>query len=397
MPTKSRSALAPTWPETTLAAFIACSAIDTDRTGSWLIIESVRLLLLIGLVVWLVGCTTQRRVQRPLCASQIQVRLLGVWILWASLTALILSDVRSFGVVGGFAVVLAASCPIIDQGGRPAAAKVLGLGLVFYLGAAGLLVLTSDVPPFLGDRLTLISLEANQLARVASLGGIAGLWFARESRGLGRVVGLITAATGGALVIATASRTSALGLALVLALLAVHSARRRLAATALGLVLLLVAIALSGASGSFDGLPISGLIGRLNGSVQEFGGRSYLWPLVIDLVGDSPVVGIGLGNDRDLVAALPVGWTAQHAHNLVLHLALTTGVIGAALLLGAIAISLVKAVAKVDPLALGLMTFVLVNGISEPVMRVPAFGWFAVCAAAELSGQTSNSASRREA
>ncbi len=280
---------------------------------------------------------------------------------------------------------LGATNLVVRDHGRAGVARVLGLGLVLHLGLAGVLLKLTAATPFVDDHLTLASLEANQLARVAALGGIGALWFTRQCRGLTRVVVAATTVLGFLIVFVTSSVTAVIGVAVALSVLAVHASRQRLAALALGLLLLLVALPLSGAL-RLDGSPAGPATSTISADeIQSFGGRSALWPEVLDLVPKSPITGIGLGNERAIIAELPIGWSAQQTHNLVLHLLLTTGLVGAGLLLAAVAGGLVHSVSAVEPFSMALMTFILIDGISEAVLRVPSFGWFGLCAAVLLA------------
>lgn len=321
--------------------------------------------------------------------------LLPAWVLWATVSVIGDGWQDSLRTTGGFAITLCATYVLIEVGGRAAVARTLGFGLGIYALGAAILIKSTGTAAQMDDRLALASLEPNELARVAALGTLGALWYTRESRGLPQLVAAIASCVGIFMLLATASRTGALGLVVALAVLTVHVSRRRLAALSLGLFLLLATlplsgIALSGIGGVADANPVAGLAARSTGQVTELGGRSTLWPLVMDEVAQSPLIGIGLANDRDIIADLRLDWSPQHAHNLVLHLLLTTGAIGMILMLVAIAGGLIRAISNADPLCTALLMFVIIDGISEPVIRVPSFGWFALAAAIILAGRASS-------
>ncbi len=385
---ENRSLLLPTGQEALLAVFVAIAAIDQTRFDNPISLRVLSVAITIALLGSLVSAYFRGVLTRPNLYSSPQLGLLVSWVLWSAISALGENWQHSLSTAGGFALVLGSTYAIVRSGGRIAATRTIWLGFSAHLLIGTFLVKTSTTTPFVEDHLALASLEANQLARVAALGCIGSLWLAREYFGLQRLVVAGSSVLGLAIVLVTMSRTGAFGLAVALTILVLHVSRRRIAGLALGLLLLLIALALAGAIDVGDSTRFSQVTSFSEGEVQSFSGRSTLWPQIIDEISNSPIIGIGLGNDRSVVAELPIGWGAQHTHSLVLHLALTTGVIGAGILLGAIALSLVRSASQTEPLAMALLTFILIDGISEAVLRVPAFGWLAICVAVLLTSPT---------
>ncbi len=382
----------PTWQEGLLAVFVAIAAIDQTRFDNPIGLRVLSVVMTLSLLGLLISDYNRGMLSRPNLYSSPQLGLLISWVLWSAISAIGPNWQHSLSTSGGFALVLGASYAIVLRGGRVAATRTIWMSFLTYLLIGTFLTKTTSATPFVEDHLALASLEANQLARVAAIGCIASLWLARESDGLQRFIAAGTSIVSLGIVLMTMSRTGALGLAVALIIMVLHVSRRRIAALALGLLLLLVALALSGTIDIGNSTRFSQVTSFSEGEVQSFSGRSTLWPQVIDEISGSPIIGIGLGNDRSVVAELPIGWGAQHTHSLVLHLALTTGVIGAGILLGAVALSLVRSASRTEPLAMALLTFVLIDGISEAVLRVPAFGWMAICVAVLL---TSSVAAKR--
>ncbi len=380
-----RSLLIPTGQEALLAVFVAVAAVDQIRFGDPISLRILSAGTAIALLGSLVASYIRGSLRRPNLYSSPQLGFLTSWVLWSVISSIGSNWQHSLTTAGGFALVMGATYAIVGNGGRIAATRTLWLGFLVHLLIGAILVQTSTASPFVADSLALASLESNQFARIAALGCIGSLWFARECFGIQRLAVAASSVLGLLLVLATMSRTGAFGLAIALTILVVHVSRRRIAALALGLLLLLLSLALSGSIGIGNSTAFSQATSFSEGEVQSFNGRSTLWPQVIDEIKDSPIIGIGLGNDRSVVAGLPIGWGAQHTHNLALHLALTTGVIGAALLVGAMALGLVRSASMTEPLALALLTFVLVDGISEAVLRAPAFAWLAICVAVVLT------------
>ena len=380
-----RSLLIPTGQEALLAVFVAIAAVDQIRFDDPFGLRILSVSIAVALLGSLAASYTRGSLTRPNLYSSPHLGFLISWVLWSTISASGDSWQHSLATTGGFALVLGAAYAIIRKGGRVASTRTLWLSFLAHVFIGTVLTMTSPATPFVADSFALASLESNQLARVAALGCIGSLWFARECRGAQRLIVASSSILGLLIVLATLSRTGAFGLAVALTILVLHVSRRRIAALALGLLLLLVALALSGTIGIGNSTTFSQVTSFSEGEVQSFNGRATLWPRVIDEIKDSPIIGIGLGNDRSVIAELPIGWGAQHTHNMALHLALTTGVIGAGLLVGAIALALVRSVSRAEPLAMALLTFVVIDGISEAVLRTPAFAWLAICVAVMLT------------
>jgi len=100
-------------------------------------------------------------------------------------------------------------------------------------------------------------------------------------------------------------------------------------------------------------------------------GRTDLWPYVIDLIYERPVLGWGFtgfwnaSNPRLWEISLAVGWYVPEAHNGMLQLLLDVGVVGAAIFLSLFTRNMIMAVKCMNGLApeVGLSSFLLLVGI----------------------------------
>ncbi len=312
--------------------------------------------------------------------------LLSAWVVWSFVTGLVTTDSggqKTMFLVGGYGLVLLGAAVVVDNRGHQAVARIIGIGFIVNLALSAILLLRGPADPWMDNRLTMGSLEPNQLGRVAALSTLAALWLVAQNRGIERIGAAALSVVSIVTVVATGSRTSVIGLVICVGVLACRRSRVLLAGLSMALVAMMIPLAFA-AYGANETLGSIRFGDQSNQELQDFGGRSTLWPFVKDLIAESPITGVGLGNDRILISDLPIGWSPQHAHSLVFHLLLTTGFIGAALVLTALILGFVRAAFEQAPLAVVLITFVLVDGINEAVIRVPAFGWFAICAAALL-------------
>ncbi len=215
--------------------------------------------------------------------------------------------------------------------------------------------------------------HANSTGRLASLGiaMVLALGFARMAR-WNRLVPLI-----GFLAItlyATNSRTAILATA-ALAVVCVRYVPLKWSIAA-GFLMLVAAggfllVASSGSEELASALSRSGQSEELS----SLTGRTEIWAWVLDRIEERPIVGQGYGCARfamavfnDLVEQDMAGY---HAHNTLLNLALTTGVVGAVLFLGMIfnlALDFVRQPSIVPDM---ILVLVVVAGIADAVAFSP--------------------------
>lgn len=378
-----------------LTANLGASAIDdqsTDlRQASELTTLNAGLLACLAIVLCIRYVTLPADPPQRCTAAP---SLLVAWIAWAILGFVIHGGADVAVVVIGFPVLAAGAQRVVIDYGSLGVARLLAAAVSLHLcGAAAVTALTS-AEAFDDGRLHLLSLEPNELARIAAIGTLGGLWLLGSKAQIDILIGMAATGLGSTALLLTVSRTSILGLFVAAAVIIAHSAHKRLAALALGAGLLFFVVPLSVRAQPAEFGPAAAVAERSSQDVVNLGGRSVLWPLVIDKIKESPTYGIGIGNDRAAVNTLKVGWDPQHTHNLLLHLTLTTGLLGAFILVSAIVTTLTRASIHRHGLALSLIVFVVLNGVSEPVIRTPSVAWFALSASVFLTMDRSAVASR---
>lgn len=104
-------------------------------------------------------------------------------------------------------------------------------------------------------------------------------------------------------------------------------------------------------------------------------GRTEIWQYVVAKCEESPVLGWGYGCSRYVLARYAGGdygaFDLHHAHNLLLNITLCTGVVGGLLLVGMLLNQLLLAVGSHDPVPDMATVFILVAGITEPLLFGP--------------------------
>lgn len=365
-----------------LAAAIAVSAIDLPRLTSG--VTGLRALQAITFVA-LFGVIARHP---PALSRRWPPVLLASWIGWALLAPIGGAPLASFVTTVRFGAILAVvaglSAAVPPREAPTIFARTIVVAFGGYLAASAVLVGGGALTVQVNDRFTLASLESNQLGRAAALAAVSGLWMLARDVRVWSLIGGGGAVVGGAITLATESRTALAALGCGVVVLAIHTSRGRLVALALGAALTIITAWIAGFLTLGDIVPAADRVTVQgdSGSSTTLSGRETLWPRLWIEVEQSPIVGHGLGNDRSIIVdRLDVGWEALHAHNLVVHAALTTGLIGVAILLAAIFSAMSAAALAPRPFALALLVIVILDGISEPVVRIPAFGWLALCAA----------------
>jgi O-antigen ligase len=328
---------------------------------------------------------------------------LATWLVWSTVGAVLSPQPgTSMLAIAGFAACGIAAASVGRRMGLEGVVSVMSLGLAFSLAmafvAAGL-----GRGGGIGDRLQLLFLEPNQLARACALVivGAATVAVHRVAATCGfdrrALMWLMLGSSAVIGLILTRSRTGVAAAVLgVLVVGALQLPHRRALAVLAGLTLATAAgatIVLAGAATEDLTSTISRNESANPSELTTLNGRTVLWPEVFDVAAETPLVGIGLGRDRIVVAPFRaqgrVTWDAEHTHSLPLQLLLTTGVPG--LVLVSIGVSVITVAAWRAPFSpsrtwvLATVAVIVVDGIVEPTLRVPTIAWFALCAAATLS------------
>lgn len=119
--------------------------------------------------------------------------------------------------------------------------------------------------------------------------------------------------------------------------------------------------------------------------VYELNGRTDLWPRVLAKAAESPVVGFGHGCQRFVLPQLGIEWANYHAHNMLLHVLLGLGVVGATLLAMSLLQMLGWLVARPADFPDMVTLFLLLGGVADsmifsPVPDATSFIWImALC------------------
>lgn len=220
-----------------------------------------------------------------------------------------------------------------------------------------------------GERYTSLRLaglagSANNMGRIAAFALVIIGLYARDFHRMSRYFVPVTALITGAALIMSNSRTSMMMAAAILfAVYFLNWRRLYIALFVLSAGLVAAAIALPA------GDDLLRLVSR-SGSLDEMTsmtGRTEIWYAVAKLAEAKPIMGYGYGSS---VFVLPeheraIGFLTSHAHNLALQLLLTTGWVGLVLFsLSVLAVGL-RASVTGNRAALALLSFVLLNGITE--------------------------------
>jgi O-antigen ligase len=108
------------------------------------------------------------------------------------------------------------------------------------------------------------------------------------------------------------------------------------------------------------------------GSVQElvtFTGRTAIWQFIWGKFLNQPIIGYGYGSTKLLMPLefrTALGWTSTSAHNMLLQTLVTTGLVGASLVIMVLAKQARDFLKRPHDLADALFVFVLISGLFEP-------------------------------
>ena len=400
---KNRIAL----PSALLASSVAVAAVDPERLGSMAGLQPVALAAL----SFLAAILSIKQDGMPTMSGPII--WLGAWLAWAVVgAALSTAPGTALLSVACFAALGIAGANLASRSSASEIAQVLGLAGLVSIGLA-VAVSLAGRDGGLSGRLQLLFLEPNQLARAAGivLVSVATLWVhqivaSRQFAGLALLT--LTGGAAGVALLLTQSRTGVAAAAVGVLLVVTSQLSRQLsiaALAAIGLLLAAGAVAvLTDSAGESINQSLSRSATAPTNELRSLNGRTVLWPEVVSVAMERPVTGAGLGLDRDLVSRFRaegrVVWTAEHTHSLPLQLWLTTGVPGVLLIGAAIVSSALKTWRRGNSeertLVLGLLAVIIVDGIVEPVLRVPSFAWLALVVAVCLPPPGSPTSTAKE-
>lgn len=333
---------------------------------------------LFKLLVWaggfVIGLANYTHIKAALLRST-GLRWLLIFGAWALVsTTYSLTPAYTFG--GGFALLalILFTATAIERGGEDSILMpmIFACGLltvsavVLYFVAPGMAVAQSEggrIP-----RLAGLTGSPNNLGRVASL-GLLFVFFAWQQK-LIRLwrpdIALIAIACVACLALSW-SRTSIA--AMIIAILVVKLRRRPWvvlgAATGVASLFLLLLVA------DFDWNNLVRLISR-RGSIEElltFTGRTAIWDFNWDKFLANPIIGYGYGATKLLMPEgfrTYMGWTTTSAHNMILQTLVTTGLVGAGLVIGTLIWQLNAFVKRPKDLPDAIFVYIIISGLFEP-------------------------------
>ena len=208
----------------------------------------------------------------------------------------------------------------------------------------------------------------NTLGQTAGMTLVLGLLLYRDSKELSWFRAFVIVAALAALV-GSLSRTSLLAsICAVLVVFRMHIFQRRYMMTAI--VCGIVGIALLMAATMFTDIEakVASKLGLLSksGDTSELTsatGRTDIWAQAIKLIGERPALGYGAATSKVLLKDY-----SMHTHNLILNIALSTGVFGGLVALWMCFERVLKLLVARHPIADSLIVFILVNGLFENVI-----------------------------
>ncbi|MGI9350916.1 MAG: O-antigen ligase family protein [Rhizobiaceae bacterium] len=215
-----------------------------------------------------------------------------------------------------------------------------------------------------GSRLSGIGGNANTVGRQAALALLLLALYAKNLMALNRLIVPAVVIVASAALLLSNSRTSLALLLIILWFLWFCTEKRK------GIFLLSI---LAG----FILLPFVFLYGESiltafsrSGDISEITtgtGRSYIWAVVIELITQRPLFGWGYGSTLFILPeyAGDIRHIAPHAHNMILQILVTSGLIGLVIFVIAFFIRLFDAYQARNRTVLTMMAFVCLNGLTE--------------------------------
>jgi O-antigen ligase len=241
---------------------------------------------------------------------------------------------------------------------------LISIVLYFAVPEFGRYVYWLNEQRYVSNRLSGIAGSANNMGRLAAFGLVIIGIYARELHAANRWFVPVGALIMAAALVMTNSRTSMMMVVVILG--AFHLlTRQRLYIAVFAVSLALVSLAAILPAGD-DALRVISRSGSIE-EVASFTGRTDIWYAVAKLAEAKPWTGFGYASS---VFVLPqhereVGFLTSHAHNVVLQLLLTTGWVGVGLFLLSILSVGLRAIILGDRATLAILSFVLLNGITE--------------------------------
>lgn len=241
---------------------------------------------------------------------------------------------------------------------------IVSLAVYFALPELGRFIHWENGERYMSARLSGIGGSANNAGRLAAFGLILVGLFARDFRRYHRFFVPASVLIMGLTLLLTNSRTSMAMVAAILFTVYAFRWRRLPFVVLIGALCLFAAAAIVPA-----GDQIFAVISR-SGNVEEVAsmtGRTEIWNGVLLLSAERPWAGYGYASSVFVLQDNErlIGFSAGHAHNLILQLLLTTGWTGVLLFAAACLSVGLRASYTRDATVLTLLAVVILNGITE--------------------------------
>jgi O-antigen ligase len=304
---------------------------------------------------------------------------IALWMAWTvAAAAWSAASVNGAGMLVMVGIVSCWMLPIwfVSVHGWDRCVQVLACGgAVFLLLGFVYAVLGDPAVAWDGARLSGISWSPTHLGRIGALTVVFGALMLTAARMWTARLAVCCIAVGLAAAMASGTRTTLLGLAVV-GVVVLWRMRRRSSAVVLLSAILAAAItsATFGVS-TFDvGREIAGATGRFE-----------IWSETFGLVMQAPVTGFGTASGEvmfdEIARRGDLAWRAFTAHNTLLHVLLTQGMVGLGLLLAAAAGYIVAALKAPNPGRDGVVILLLINSATEALVEQPSLSIVALAAA----------------
>lgn len=298
----------------------------------------------------------------PELLSAAPVRWLGLWAAW-SVVALMWSVAGLAGSAPLIALGILTCCALpawfVTVYGWDRFVDVVARAVVVLMCANLLMTLLGDPDvAWSGSRLVGAAWSPTHLGRIGAVAVLLGLVLLTRSPRR-TALGVACLVSGPIAVLSSGTRTVVLAFAAVGLLALLRSGRRVPAA---GMVLVAT-------------VAVAALAWMANDS-RDLGtatGRTEIWAATWHRVADAPVVGLGTGSGEtiydEMARAGDLSWRAFTAHNALLHLQLTQGIIGVGLFLAACACYVTWSRRAPNTGRDCLMLLLLVNSATEALVE----------------------------
>ncbi|MFO0388908.1 MAG: O-antigen ligase family protein [Alphaproteobacteria bacterium] len=214
-------------------------------------------------------------------------------------------------------------------------------------------------------RLSGITGTANACGYIAAMALLALYYYRKHLSRLGISYWLcITINLAGLLMSNSRTAIAALILSLLIASI-ITATTARLAGIFLCICIALIALASLDMESVFQMLSRSGDANEIMSGT----GRTAIWATVADLISQRPLFGWGYAASNTLIpsATADVGFTANHAHNAFLQVALSIGYVGLTLFIAMLLVKVYFSFKSREQLNIAFIFFLLIDGLTEPI------------------------------